>query len=104
MPVKLYKPSATADHPALVGDLTREWLDPDPSAAEPVILQEPDRFGVITHVYVVWERWADLKLEVRGEIIMDAARRVLPAEGADKLTLAVGVTPVEADRLDLRWR
>jgi hypothetical protein len=104
MPVKSYNPSRPADMQVLVDRLAAEWESPDPAAAEPVILQEPNHKGDVVRVYVVWSDWAHLDRERRGEVIMDAAERVKPMPDVLKITIAMGLTPDEADRFKIRWR
>lgn len=56
------------------------------------------------HVYVVWSEWAHLGREERGEIIMDAAEKVKLPPDLQRITIAMGLTPDEADRFGIRWR
>jgi len=104
MPVRRYTPTPSAEYAELVDRLADEWRTPDAAAAEPVILEEPDRQGVVRHVYVVWDEWSHLPREQRGEIIMDAAQRVKPTLDVDNITIAMGLTADEADRFQLTWR
>jgi hypothetical protein len=104
MPVRQYAPSRTAQYAELVGRLAEEWANPQVAAAEPVILEEPDGRGTLRHVYVVWSDWSALPRETRGEVIMDAAARVKPQPDVLDITIAMGLTPDEADRFDLQWR
>lgn len=102
MPVKPYSPMRPPEQSKLTSRLAKEWTTPT-NAAEPVILEESDRGGVV-HVYVVWGDWAQLTREQRGEIIMDAAERVKPRDQLLKITIAMGLTPDEADRFGINWR
>ena len=104
MPVRTYVPNRPAPYTNLVDRLADEWRAPDATAAEPVILEEPDRLGVVRHVYVVWDAWAQLSREVRAEIIMDAADRVKPRPTVSDITIAMGLTADEADRFQIKWR
>jgi hypothetical protein len=42
--------------------------------------------------------------ENRGEVIMDAAERIKPIPDVLKITIALGLTPEEADRFGIKWR
>jgi len=42
--------------------------------------------------------------EQRGEISMDAAERVKAQDELLKITIAMGLTPDEADRFAIQWR
>ena len=104
MPVRTYNPSRPADLLALTDRLASEWAAPAPGSDEPVILEEANGRGDVFHVYVVWSDWAHLDRQRRGEVIMDAAERVKRPEDVVKITIAMGLTPEEADRFGIRWR
>jgi hypothetical protein len=104
MPLKQMNPARSADHDALVGQLAQEWLHPDPKATEPVIIEESRTRGASTYVYVVWSAWPSLSRDMRGEIIMDAAEKVKSQQELLKITVAMGLTPDEADRFGIKWR
>ncbi|HEX4794073.1 MAG TPA: hypothetical protein VH370_09790 [Humisphaera sp.] len=104
MPVKPYNAARPTNYDQLVDQLELEWRTPDPAAPEPVILEERNSKGEVVHVYVVWSDWGHLSREHRGEVIMDAAERVKTAEEVLKITIAMGLTPDEADRFGVRWR
>jgi hypothetical protein len=105
VPVRQFKYKATrsADHDDLVKRLAHEWAKKTASTAtEPVILEEK-KDGVVIHVYVVWSDWAELDREQRGDVIMEAAERVIKLPGILDITIAMGLTPDEADRFKLKW-
>lgn len=104
MPVRAYNAVPPADQTDLVDRLTCEWQAADSAATEPVVLEERNGRGEVVHVYVVWSEWADLPRERRGEVIMDAAERVKPIDDVLKITIAMGLTPDEADRFNIVWR
>jgi len=104
MPVKQYQPTRPPDQDKLVDRLADEWRTPNPKATEPVILEERISHGDIIHIYVVWSDWEHLTREQRGEIIMDAAERLKPKIEVLKITIAMGLTPDEADRFGIKWR
>lgn len=104
MPLRQYNPVQSADYTQLVGRLSDEWRAPNNAALEPVILEESNSRGEITSVFVVWSDWANLDRVRRGEIIMDAAEKVKPVPEVLRITIAMGLTPDEADRFGLQWR
>src|SRR4051794_18800016 len=99
MPVRQYSPVRPPSYDQLVDGLATEWGTPNMTATEPAILEEKDARGELAHIYVVWSDWADLDRQTRGEIIMDAAERVKPKDEVLKITIAMGLTPNEADRM-----
>lgn len=104
MPVRQYTPNRSANHVQLVDELAAEWSKATSNAAEPVILEETAPRGGATHVYVVWGQWSQLGREERGEIIMDAAEKVKSQTDVQRITIAMGLTPDEADRFGIKWR
>jgi hypothetical protein len=104
MPVHRYVAKRTPDQSKLLSRLAAEWRSTNSKAKEPVILEEPNRRGEIEHVYVIWNDWAHLDRTTRGEIIMDAAEKVKPQADVARITIAMGLTPDEADRFGLKWR
>lgn len=104
MPLRQYNPVHSADYTSLVSRLSEEWRLPDDRAPEPVIIEESNSRHDVTRVFVVWSDWADLDRVKRGEIIMDAAEKVKPAPEVLKITIAMGLTPDEADRFGLKWK
>jgi hypothetical protein len=104
MPVRQYKTNRPPQQGQLVDRLAQEWESPDPTATEPVVLEERNPKGEVVHVYVVWSDWAQMSRENRGEVIMDAAERIKPIPDVLKITIALGLTPEEADRFGIKWR
>jgi hypothetical protein len=104
MPVRQYVANRPPAQTKLIKQLAKEWRSANSTAKEPVILEEPNRKGEVEHVYVVWGAWAHLDRTLRGEIIMDAAEIVKPKADLVKITIAMGLTPDEADRFGVNWR
>lgn len=105
MPVK--KLTRSGPSPAaqtLLNRLVDEWRQPDPNALQPIILEEAGGQGQPTHLYVVWDDWAPLGSIERSEVIMDAYEQVRGSAGAITVTVAMGLTPIEADRLGIGYR
>ncbi len=104
MPVHRYVAKHPPEQAKLISQLAKEWQSTNSKAREPVILEEANQKGEIDHIYVVWGDWAHLDRAARGEIIMDAAEEVKPKADVLKITIAMGLTPDEADRFGLKWR
>jgi len=105
MPVKKLVrsgPSSTAQ--ALRVRLIREWRQPDPAAHQPIIVEESTGAGQPVHLYVIWDNWSPLGSIERSEVIMDAYEAVHGRSQVATVTVAMGLTPTEADRLGIRYR
>jgi hypothetical protein len=87
-----------------VKQLADEWRATHSRAKEPVILEEANQKGEVDHIYVIWSDWVHLDRITRGEIIMDAAEKVKSKSDLTKITIAMGLTPEEADRFGLKLR
>ena len=103
MPVKQIGPARFPQHDVLVRELLDEWSNPDPGKSEPVILEEPGPMSKLAHVYVIWSKWDQMDRAERSEIIMEAAERRLPPQDASNISIAMGLTPEEADRMGLKY-
>jgi hypothetical protein len=104
MPVRPYKTVSSPDQTRLTAALEKEWRTPNPAVQEPVVLEESDSKGNVVHIYVIWSDWANLSRETRGETIMDAAERVKSVPEVLNITIAMGLTPEEADRFNIKWQ
>ena len=109
---RLLSESATqAD--ALRTRLTAEWRLPgtDPASAlngQPVLIEDrgtPGRFGErpSTHLYVIWDEWEALSQQERSEVIMDAYENTHELPEVIRVTVAMGLTATEAQRMGLRY-
>jgi hypothetical protein len=84
--------------------LVDEWRNPredDPKA--PIIIEEDGRGVQPTHLYVIWDDWADLTLQERSEIIMDAYEEVRGRDASLSVSVAMGVTGREAKRMGIAY-
>lgn len=88
-------------------ELTRllhdEWTAPK-KTGQPLIIVEGES-GEPIHIYVVWDKWANLNQIERSEIIMDvvdhlAGAQRLPANSP--VTVAMGLTTEEAKRMRIK--
>ena len=77
--------------------------NPDPAAAQPVIIEESAGTSQPVHVYVIWDDWPPLGSIERSEVIMDAYEQVHGRGQTANVTVALGLTPAEADRLGIRY-
>ena len=106
MPRGYIIPVEDANYEHLLARLEQEWKTPNPAAAEPVIIETTDVLRpqqTPTHLYVIWEAWRDLTPRRRSEMIMDAYVAVRGRADALNVTLAMGLTQEEADRLGIRY-
>ena len=104
MPLRQIDTSETIEHEQLVDELAREWTTPTTDASAPTIVEQRNLPGKAIHLYVVWDAWRSLLQTDRGEILMDAAERVKSDEDVGLITQAWGLTPSEADALNIKWR
>jgi len=102
MPIVIRKPrsSSAALRPDLKRRLVEEWREVGTQEPRPTIVREEDDEGHVVHVYVVWNEWGDLNQEERSELITEAYWEVFDVAGL-ALTVAMGVTPAEAKRMNL---
>ena len=105
MPVKQlqrHRPSPAAR--VLVQRLAAEWSNSSSTAPQPVILEERNGPGGPMHVYVVWDDWADLSGVERSEVVMEAFEQRYGHEQALNVTVAMGLTTQEAERLNIPFK
>jgi hypothetical protein len=92
---------------ALVQELRRTPIDDvRPTAATltpveaPEIIEEQTPRGPV-HVTVVWDKWPHLSGEARGRIILEAYRQAQGDDAMRRISIALGVTSQQAERLGL---
>jgi hypothetical protein len=68
---------------------------------EPVISIERPHPST-THLFVVWSRFEHVDQLVRSRIILDAFRAARGEQEALAVTVSMGLTPTEADRMGIR--
>jgi hypothetical protein len=96
------QPSPTAR--VLVERLTAEWKDTNSTASQPIILEERNGSDRPVHVFVVWDEWADLGGVERSEVVMEAFEQRYGRDEALNVTVAMGLTPAEAERLNIPYK
>ena len=84
---------------SLVDTLAKEFRTPSPEDRQPYyqIQQQPPQNRV--HITVIWDRWKNLSHQERSEIILDAYEAWRGQGSAEIISVAMGLTTVEADRL-----
>ena len=82
--------------------LMEEWSSSH-STIEPRadIREEVDSQGRAVHLYVIWSEWGEMDHQRRSEVIMDAFIDVHGAPAAEKVSVAMGITPQEATRMGI---
>ena len=102
MPVKkLVRSGPSPTGQALLIRLVDEWQRP---AQQPIIIEEGGGQGQPVQLYVVWDDWAPLRSIERSEVIMDAYEQVRGRAGTTNVSVAMGLTPIEAERLGIRYQ
>ena len=93
-------------HPAtdeLRTKLIQEWRFPT-EASQPVMIEAAgDRFNPTTHLYVIWDRWTELSQSERSEVIMDAYEATHDRQQVLTVTIAMGLTAKEAERMGIQY-
>ena len=83
--------------------LVEEWRNPQGNAPEPIIIEESDRQQAPEHLYVIWSEWTGLSQYERSKIVLNAYERVRGRNFALNVTLAMGLTSDEADRMGIEY-
>jgi hypothetical protein len=102
----LIKRTAKTQHPRhaeLVAELVRHLRDEPNLPQMPKILQEEDRRSSTLQAYVVWAEWDGIDERERSEIILDAYLEACGKAEMLRITVAMGVTPLEAKQLGLTF-
>lgn len=83
----------------LIDALTQEFRAPSPEDRQPYfqVQQQPPLDRV--HVTVIWDRWKSLSHQERSEVILDAYEAWRGQGSAQSISVAMGLTTTEADRL-----
>lgn len=75
--------------------------EPDP-AFDPIIIEEPVPPGPSVNVYVIWIEWGTVTEEHRSAAILDAYKDAKGQDAMLNISIAMGLTPTEADRLGIK--
>lgn len=98
MPVVVRKQRRSAPNDELKQRLVAEWQERGSQEPRPKIIHEEDDQGNVVHVFVIWDDWGALDQEMRSEIITEAYWEAFDTAGL-ALTVAMGLTPKEAERM-----
>jgi hypothetical protein len=98
MPIKKISAKPSHNRPDLVKILVKELQVAGESSSPdtPNIYQEELRYTDSLQVTVVWNRWSEVPVEDRAEIILDAYHDAGMDDEMRRITVALGVTPEEA--------
>ena len=85
----------------LLQHLTTEWREEkwNGTGTAPEIEEQTDKKGRVLRLIVVWNDWADLEAQKRSEMIVDAFKAVRGEGAIADLSIAMGLTTAEAERL-----
>lgn len=102
---KIIHPVLAPKYQQLEDDLVHEWLHPQPTAAEPIIIEDPDKdYGdEVIRLYVIWSRWVGLGEIERSEVIAGACERARGRGYVLRVTSAAGLTPEEAELAGIEY-
>lgn len=101
MPVRdTLKRQAVPSEEELRSELKAELVVPKESGEPEIVIERPN--NATTHLFVIWSKWGDLEQTVRSRIVIDAFAEVRGEDEADKVTVAMGLTPAEAARLGVK--
>lgn len=87
------------DEADLRAELISELRAPNESG-EPVIVIERSRPSSI-HLFAVWSRFEEVEQYVRSRVLLDAFKEAKGEDEALKVTVSMGLTPVEAQRMGI---
>jgi hypothetical protein len=90
-------------HQLLQAELIQEWSHPRREASEPIIIEDRQGQQGPVHVYVIWQDWSGLDQIERSEIIMSACEQARGADFALGVTVAMGLTVREAERMRIAY-
>ncbi len=90
-------------HQAFEQQLVDELRNPQPGAAEPIIIMESQGQQTPTHLYIIWSEWGQLTQLERSEIVLEAYRAAKGTSSASNLRIALGLTPLEAERMGIAY-
>jgi hypothetical protein len=87
-------------HAELERRLLEEWQATPSEYPRPDIVEETDGAKTV-HAFVVWDEWKDLSPEERSEIILSGYEDFYGEKQAQELSVAMGLTPDEAQALGM---
>ena len=92
------------NYETLLEQLFTEWRSPNNDKKEPLIIEEaPGNNERVNHLYVIWSEWSNLTPIERSKLILQAYKRLRGGDLATSVTLAMGLTPIEAEKMNLNY-
>jgi len=83
--------------------LIAEFQHPnEQEGAQPIIIAEPPDPAPISRLFVIWDEWAMLEQQERSEIIMNAYVNHYGLPAGAKISIAMGLTSKEAERMGIK--
>ncbi len=84
--------------------LIQEWLHPQEGASEPIIIEETAQYyDDLLHFYVIWSEWSQMPQRDRSQVILRAYKESHPNEDGKRVSIAMGLTPEEAQRMGIDY-
>src|SRR5687767_2855226 len=105
MPFERRTTDLTEGYRELADEIERVLREQNPSpqtSDEPCVIWEENRYLNRINVTVVWDRWEGVDPEARGRIIIDAVEKAKGQPTSSRVTLALGVTKEQAQRMGIR--
>jgi hypothetical protein len=90
-------PSAAS---ALEERLVQELGSPG-EQGQPLVIEEPPEPAPVSRLVVIWDDWTELGQQDRSEIILRAYERVRGQQATLRITVAMGLTSAEAERMGI---
>jgi hypothetical protein len=103
MPVKmLSNVLENEQYSSLVQRLAEEIREPQDKDPEPIIIRDTGWTGG-KRLYVIWSQWAGVDPRVRGDLILEAYTRATDEGMTKNLSVVLGLTPNEAEKMGLHY-
>ena len=90
----------TKQDDGILAELIRELQSPKPTGQPMIEVRNMSRGGY-RHVYVIWDRWAECRPEVRSGIVRDAFATVKGKDYEKSIVITIAATVPEAIDLGL---
>jgi len=90
-------------HSELVTEMVRHIKTKDSRDLPPVprIVEEMDRVSKTLNVYVLWQEWESVTQQDRAEMILEAYEQTQGSAAVRRISIAMGLAPLEAQTLGL---
>lgn len=89
------------DHRRFVDELVRHLRNEADLPPMPRIIEEDDPLSKNMHVYVLWDAWSSVSERERSEIILEAYAEARSQLEMLRITIAMGLTPLEAKKVGI---